>query len=112
MKLTYSQTSDLKLVSFPKEIILTNTDTVIFTTWVRKLREAIMESNGIQPINKGNEMRWRRTQLTAIRNGVKQKQTPSSSTFLQFNSRDRHAGYYSNTTLQQQKPKDLYDIQV
>jgi hypothetical protein len=46
MKLTYSQTSELKLKSFPNEIILTNSDPVIFTTWVRKMREAIMESNG------------------------------------------------------------------
>ena len=60
MKLTYSQTSELKLKSFPNEIILTNSDPVIFTTWVRKIREAIMESNGSKPINKGNEIRRRR----------------------------------------------------
>lgn len=45
IKLTYDMATHLKLLSFPKEIVLTHKDPVIYNTWVRTLKKAICKNN-------------------------------------------------------------------
>ncbi len=85
MKLIFNNGSGLKLVSFPTEIVLTHKDPVIFTTWVRSIREAIIDKAGGVPSAKGNEMRRRKDQLKTIRKHLQHRQ---SSGFVNYMSQD------------------------
>ena len=60
IKLSYEQASDLNLLSFPREIVLTHKDPVIFTTWVRAIREAILDKAVNGPKTAVHEHRFRR----------------------------------------------------
>ena len=60
IKLSYEQASELKLLSFPREIVLSHKDPVIFTTWVRAIREAILDKAANGPKTAVHEHRFRR----------------------------------------------------
>lgn len=67
IKLSYEQASELKLLSFPRQVILTHKDPVIFTTWVRAIREAILDKTANGPKTAVHEHRYRRDQLNTIK---------------------------------------------
>jgi len=71
IRLSYEQTSELKLLSFPREIVLSHKDPVIFTTWVRAIREAILDKVANGPKIAVHEHRFRRNQLNTIISSLK-----------------------------------------
>lgn len=85
IKLRYEQASELKLLSIPREVILTHKDPVIFTTWVRAIREAILDKTANGPKTAVHEHRFRRDQLNTIKSsiGVRDK---ASTQLLQYSS--------------------------
>jgi len=60
IKLRFEQASELKLLSFPRDIILSHMDPVIFTTWVRAIREALLDKAVNGPKTAVHEHRYRR----------------------------------------------------